>query len=103
MLPTWSRRVRKFQRKIFRKIGLVTIASARPTQPAYDNAVPHRLVLPLIMQMTRSTEIMMRSSGIDRGRNARYRAPPAQIRTCGTPAYGSHLGYLTANRWCGQG
>src|SRR4029077_6526041 len=39
----------------------------------------------------------------DRGRDARYRAPPAQIRTCGTPAYGSHLGYLTANRWVGQG
>src|SRR5262252_4903803 len=26
-----------------------------------------------------------------------------QIRTCGIPAYGSHLGYLTANRWFGQG
>src|ERR1700730_10390208 len=28
-----------------------------------------------------------------RGRDARYLAPPAQIRTCGFPAYGSHLGY----------
>jgi len=36
-------------------------------------------------------------------RDARYRAPPAQIRTCGTPAYGSHLGCLTAKRCCGQG
>ena len=39
----------------------------------------------------------------DRGRNVRYQTPPAQIRTCGIPAYGSHLGCLTANRCCGQG
>src|SRR5882672_6079283 len=34
-----------------------------------------------------------------RGRDARYRAPPAQNRTCGFPAYGSHLRYVTASRW----
>ena len=28
-----------------------------------------------------------------RGRDACYHAPPAQIRTCSFPAYGSHLGY----------
>ena len=28
-----------------------------------------------------------------RGRDASYLAPAAQIRTCGFPAYGSHLGY----------
>jgi hypothetical protein len=28
---------------------------------------------------------------------------PAQIRTCGFPAYGSHLGCLTAKRSLGQG
>ena len=39
----------------------------------------------------------------NRGRDVRYRAPPAQIRTCGIPAYGSHLGCLTAKRCCGQG
>ena len=33
-----------------------------------------------------------------RGRDARYRAPPAQIRTGGIPAYGSYLGSLTAKR-----
>ena len=38
-----------------------------------------------------------------RGRDASYLAPPAQIRTCSFPAYGSYLGYLTANRWLGQG
>src|SRR5262249_5762842 len=31
--------------------------------------------------------------GALRGRDASYLAPPAQIRTCGFPAYGSHLGY----------
>jgi hypothetical protein len=30
-------------------------------------------------------------------------APPAQIRTCDSPAYGSHLGCLTAKRTFGQG
>jgi hypothetical protein len=39
----------------------------------------------------------------DRGRDAHYWAPPAQNRTCGFPAYGSHLGCLTANRALGQG
>jgi len=34
----------------------------------------------------------------DRGRDAGYPAPPAQNRTCGFPAYGSHLGCLTAKR-----
>ncbi len=34
----------------------------------------------------------------DRGRDAHHCAPPAQNRTGGIPAYGSHLGCLTANR-----
>src|SRR5689334_7179217 len=38
-----------------------------------------------------------------RGRDAHYWAPPAQIRTCGLPAYGSYLGCLTAKRTLGQG
>jgi hypothetical protein len=33
------------------------------------------------------------SANCFRGRDASYLAPPAQIRTCGFPAYGSHLGY----------
>ena len=36
----------------------------------------------------------------DRGRDAHYWAPPAQNRTCGFPAYGSHLGCLAAKRTC---
>lgn len=32
-----------------------------------------------------------------RGRDASYLAPPAQIRTCGFPAYGSHLGHRRRN------
>src|SRR5215475_13905709 len=38
-----------------------------------------------------------------RGRDASYLAPPAQIRTCSFPAYGSHLGCVTAKRSLGQG
>ena len=40
---------------------------------------------------------------IDCGRDVHYWTPPAQIRTCGFPAYGSHLGCLTAKRSLGQG
>ena len=36
-----------------------------------------------------------------RGRDASYRAPPAQIRTGATNAYGSYLGYLASNRTSG--
>jgi hypothetical protein len=39
----------------------------------------------------------------DRGRDAGYPAPPAQIRTCPIRAYGSYLGCLTARRSSGQG
>src|SRR3954471_15625254 len=39
----------------------------------------------------------------DSGREPSYPGPPAQNRTCGFPAYGSHLGCLTANRSDGHG
>ena len=38
-----------------------------------------------------------------RGRDGRYRPPPAQNRASGIPARGSHLGWVTANRCCGHG
>ena len=38
-----------------------------------------------------------------RGRDAHYWAPPAQIHTCGFPACGSYLGWLTAKRRSGHG
>jgi hypothetical protein len=38
----------------------------------------------------------------DCGRDDHYWAPPAQNRTCGIPASGSHLGCLTAKRWLDQ-
>src|SRR5262245_30007856 len=37
------------------------------------------------------------------GRDASCLVPPAQIRTCSFPAYGSHLGCVTAKRLSGQG
>ena len=39
----------------------------------------------------------------NRGRDARYRAPPAQIPAGAIRAPGPHLGCLTANRWFGHG
>ena len=40
---------------------------------------------------------------VDRGRNAGYPAPPAQIRTGPIKASGSYLGCLAAKRTAGQG
>jgi len=39
----------------------------------------------------------------DRGRDARHRAPPAQIPAGAINALGSYLGYLTSKRTSGQG
>jgi hypothetical protein len=36
-------------------------------------------------------------------RDASYLAPPARIRTCSFPAYGSYLGCVTAKRLIGPG
>jgi hypothetical protein len=35
---------------------------------------------------------------LKRGRDGRYRPPPAQNRAGGIPAHGSHLGCVTAKR-----
>src|SRR4051794_21434446 len=41
-------------------------------------------------------------SASGRGRDADHSAPPAQNRTGGFPAYGSHLGCVTAKRSLGR-
>ena len=48
-------------------------------------------------------EMVVEVSYVDCGRDAHYWSPPAQNRTCGIPASGSHLGCLTANLSDGQG
>src|SRR4051812_29620280 len=55
--------------------------------------------VPYLVVLRRSTV----SVKDDSGREPSYPGPPAQIRTCGFPAYGSHLGCLTANRSDGHG
>src|SRR6202030_2045427 len=42
------------------------------------------------------TMIVMANKALDCGRDTHYWAPPAQNRTGSFPAYGSHLGWLTA-------
>jgi hypothetical protein len=51
------------------------------------------------------TEVALghRVAPCDRGRDARHRAPPAQIPACAIHAPGSHLGWVTAKRWSGHG
>jgi hypothetical protein len=48
---------------------------------------------PLGLRLGEARQDMMKTelTGL-RGRDARCRAPPAQIRTSGIPAYGSYLG-----------
>ena len=45
-----------------------------------------------LMAMPDRLASITRRGWADRGRDAHYWAPPAQNRTCGIPAYGSHLG-----------
>ena len=60
--------------------------------------------------VARMSDHLVATSGNDhpgisprRGRDEDYSPPPARIRTCSFPAYGSYLGWLTAKRWLGQG
>src|ERR1700738_2470514 len=48
---------------------------------------------PRLPPLSANTGLLHRSKNRGRGRDASYLAPPAQIRTCSFPAYGSHLGY----------
>src|SRR5580658_1697740 len=60
----------------------------------------------LSSEVTRAAYSQTSKSGpisVNRGRDARYWAPPAQNRTSGIPAYGSHLGCLTRKRSDGHG
>ena len=52
---------------------------------------------------TNTRGIKLYNTEVNRGRDAHYWAPPAQNRTGGIPAYGSHLGCLTRKRTEGQG
>src|SRR5499425_1329593 len=54
-------------------------------------------------QLIISSRARRRAPNLSRGRDASYLAPPAQIRTCSFPAYGSYLGCVTAKRSLGQG
>jgi hypothetical protein len=56
-----------------------------------------------VIGVVRLTPDCVTAAAVSRGRDASYLAPPAQIRTCGFPAYGSYLECLTAKRWLGQG
>ena len=72
----------------------------------YDNLVDHccdawnKLIAQpwRIMSLELAHGRMGLTQGINRGRDAHYCAPPAQSRTCGIPAYGSHRGCLTRKR-----
>ena len=55
-----------------------------------------RMILPDGRSALTRTRPRSRCLSHDCGRDTHYWAPPAQIRTCSFPAYGSHLGCLTA-------
>ena len=57
-----------------------------------------KLELAILEEGRRRRSILVELSVLDRGRDAHYWAPPAQRRTCDFPAYGAHLGCLTAKR-----
>jgi hypothetical protein len=63
----------------------IRIRSAPPHSPDFGGARQHFRFVPKPDERT--------AAKTRRGRDASYLAPPAQIRTCSFPAYGSHLGY----------
>ena len=79
----------------------------------FSRVVHHRLRLLAFPTRTGSTRdfragepraLPVPAQGVsDRGRDAGYPAPPAQIRTGPIKAYGSHLGCVTAKRMLGHG
>ena len=74
----------------------------------FDNQVPKEWRSDLFDLIKATPELdwlllTKRPENIDRGRDASYLAPPAQIRTGPIRAYGSRLGCVTAKRASGQG
>jgi hypothetical protein len=65
---------------VLKTIGIVAVAALAATADYEVGGVP----LPDLSRCSNLSKL--------RGRDASYLAPPAQIRTCGFPAYGSHLG-----------
>ena len=75
---------------------------SRDTFYRYQELVSEGGVEALIEKSRRSPNFKNRvDETIGRSRNAGHPAPPAQIRTCATNAYGSYLEYLTPNLWLG--
>jgi hypothetical protein len=71
--------------------------------PARPLASIRRASSMVIISVIGSTGDGLKPQCSDGGRDVHYWAPPAQNRTCGIPASGSHLGCLTAKRWLGHG
>ena len=70
-----------------------------PHEPLVSYRINRQLsgwILPPLMIRAFGAHCHLRTHALQqtnlRGRDASYLAPPAQIRTCGFPAYGSHLG-----------
>ncbi len=72
-----------------------------PTPPPLEGELLPKTVIGLIAANPHSYGGDQISTG--RGRNGSYLPPPAQIRTCGTTAYGSCLGYVTRSDPQGMG
>lgn len=75
----------------------------RPKTSTWSKSDQHYLRQPTSMtaaRISQSGQFRTRASQQIRGRDASYLAPPAQIRTGGFPACGSHLGSTAAVAVC---
>jgi transposase-like protein len=100
----YSSMLRNWRKQRERGETAVLEARRRGPKPDLDRAA-QRKVQAMQLEIDRLERRLAQAHEIidDRGRDARYRAPPAQIRTGPIRAYGSYLGCVTAKRWSGHG
>ena len=87
--------------RLLRK-GAMGFMSTKPRDPRAFSELASQ-VYPVHAIIRDFVGFMTRKLSVDRGRDTHYWVPPAQNRTGGIPAYGSHLGCLTAKRSRGHG
>src|SRR5206468_12016528 len=76
--------------------AIAVYASQPLSQVATQHSLPSR-TLPFTWAGLSPAGSHQLAAGARSGRDAIFIAPPAQNRTSGFPAYGSHLGCVTAN------
>src|SRR5437016_2565434 len=88
----------------FQLAGAVAVGHEAVIADALEAGVPPALgFLRRETEQTFFSHRTFKNLALSRGRDVGYPTPPAQIRTCRIPAYGSYLRYLASKRTLGCG